>query len=484
MSRELIDAAAAGDINNVKQLLRNSEIEVNYVGSIRMYYLGQLTKNKRSCTALSAATNRGHLDIVKLLLEHGAKVAPSESTPSEFANVHINALWALMLNGTIKIGEAPFAEIVCLILRHCPPNLSLEIDSGVGPLLEEDWGLFSQSMSRSNDSVERVSLLLLRSIADNNVHNMELLIKAGANPPTLASLKTFLDAAPVDKNFANELNKGIEYLTENKHIANEIGEQLKRLVDKSVFERILGELPVELKPFLSKSSSRTLLELFANFRALFFPEERLPLIPVDSASFKFDEDIDKEFYADETQNQDSKTAEETIKKIIRSKQHPMELNKLLALDQKSILIRLGVCAEEAGINNAVLLLAEIVLFHHDAKFTLDSNPVILLDEEKLKTCRNLLTGLYSLTDTEKLLMIHHQRQQEQLNRLEKNNLILSKQIGGLEENALILSKQVSVLSEQNEKIIAMLGALLKEKQSEKLDPQQSPYTPVFYSTKQ
>jgi hypothetical protein len=456
---ELIFAVIAGDTNLVEARLVNLRDDVNYIGKSwtkpSNFFSYGPTERYVGCTALSAAVSMGDLDMVKLLLTHGAEIDLLTIMPPSYPTYIDDEPESVISNRR----QMDF-KIACLLVRHCPA-FSLKSKRKDGRLIDDIFRY-------SNNCDERGSLFLLRSIADNNTNNIELLIKEGVYHPTLASMKAFLDVAPIDLKFFDKINKGIKYATEMKHISSKIGRELKKLVDKKLDYKItLEAFPIELHPFLLKPSSSTLPELFARFRAMFLPEERLPSIPVDSASFNYDDHIDKAFYADEIRNQDAKTAEKTIKKIIRRLQRPMELNKLLEFDHVSCLVRLSACAEEAGVNDAALLLAEMLLFHHDADLTRKSKPVIFLCKEKQRTCLNLLTKLYSLTDTEKMLLTHHQKQQQQLNRLEENNLILS--------------KQIESVSQQNEKIIAMLDAVLNEKASKKNDSRQSPYSPSFHS---
>jgi hypothetical protein len=65
---KLVDAAETGQVERVKQLLENARIDVNRVRQVDNSYRRRGGKGSESFTALCVACNRGHLEIVELLL--------------------------------------------------------------------------------------------------------------------------------------------------------------------------------------------------------------------------------------------------------------------------------------------------------------------------------------------------------------------------------------------------------------------------------
>ena len=64
--RDLIDAASRGDVNRVKNLVENGNIDINQAGT----YKGR--------TALMMAAKRGYIHVVEYLVEHGADVQQAD----------------------------------------------------------------------------------------------------------------------------------------------------------------------------------------------------------------------------------------------------------------------------------------------------------------------------------------------------------------------------------------------------------------------
>lgn len=92
-------AAAIGDIKRVKQLLKQDQSLANKVSDYVTYYIG-------SGAPLKNAAARGHLEIVKLLLKHGA----DPNLPEEGIAPHGAALYSAVSNGHYEIAK--------LLLEH------------------------------------------------------------------------------------------------------------------------------------------------------------------------------------------------------------------------------------------------------------------------------------------------------------------------------------------------------------------------------
>jgi ankyrin repeat protein len=101
-------ACASGDLDRVRELLEQDPSLVNRVSDYAGYYLG-------SGAPIKNAAARGHLEIVKLLLERGA----DPNLPEEGIAPDGHALHSAVVNGHI--------EIVRLLLKHgAHPNVEVE----------------------------------------------------------------------------------------------------------------------------------------------------------------------------------------------------------------------------------------------------------------------------------------------------------------------------------------------------------------------
>jgi ankyrin repeat protein len=101
-------AASIGDLNRVKELLDEDPLRANRVSDYVTYYVG-------SGSPLNNAAARGHMDIVKLLLEHGA----DPNLPEEGIAPRGHALYSAVANRRFEIAK--------LLLEHgAYPNPEVE----------------------------------------------------------------------------------------------------------------------------------------------------------------------------------------------------------------------------------------------------------------------------------------------------------------------------------------------------------------------
>ena len=104
---DICTAASIGDLNRVRELLDQDPSLANRVSEYVSYYIG-------SGAPLKNAAARGHIDIVKLLLERGA----DPNLPEEGIAPHGNALYSAVYNGhyeiaklLLEIGAYPSPEV-------------------------------------------------------------------------------------------------------------------------------------------------------------------------------------------------------------------------------------------------------------------------------------------------------------------------------------------------------------------------------------
>ncbi len=105
---DICTAAHTGDLNRVRELLDEDPTLANHAPDYVTYYLG-------SGTPLKSAAAKGHIEIVKLLLERGA----DPNLPEEGIAPHGHALYAATSNGHFEIAK--------LLLEHgAYPNPEVE----------------------------------------------------------------------------------------------------------------------------------------------------------------------------------------------------------------------------------------------------------------------------------------------------------------------------------------------------------------------
>lgn len=119
---DICTAAFTGDLSRVRELLEEDPSLANRVSEYTSYYIG-------SGAPLKNAAARGHIEIIKLLLEYGA----DPNLPEEGIAPNGHALYAAVSNGHI--------DIVKLLLEH---------GAYVNPEVESSADALSIAISRSN----------------------------------------------------------------------------------------------------------------------------------------------------------------------------------------------------------------------------------------------------------------------------------------------------------------------------------------------
>ena len=455
MSQALIDAVLSGNINGVEALLKNHpSIDVNFIGKMR---LNQVSLCEVSCTALSAATTIGHFEIVKLLLERGAEVDPVisgagyplvnalvghctgyySSAPKKVRNIGI---FIILLQNTTNINPE-FPTFISINMNAT--NLFDLLDPEIG---QRACRAVVNTISGYRDKL--IPYLFFEAIIRNNGNLIEkMLAKFPDLFSNFQSFHNYLDTRELTSSQATHTLKCILSFAEKGLITIVLRDSLITSIKKKIIYSVqLDNFPELLHAELKERPKLDLIRLFAQFRNLICPEEHLPSLPVTSL-----QPIELSLYA---------LGEETIPQAlerIRYKQNPAHLSTLISLDVTEIIFRLYNCNTPHGSNDAVVLLAQMLLYKHSEQVTLEQKSFPLLNQDEQQTCFYILNKFFALTDSEKLSMNCTRRQRQEIEDLRRANDEQSTEVSDLKSQVALLTTQVKDLNDKMDLILRQIN---------------------------
>lgn len=179
-----------------------------------------------------------------------------------------------------------------------------------------------------------------------------------------------------------------------------------------------GCVPIQLRSPLEKvvansiNQRRTLEELFAELQYYLHSEQFLTPVLIE---------------------RDNSIKDGAQRDHIKQMQDIFKLPEYLDGTEHELLLKLA-CSHQASQNTAAVLLGEILIFHADqaVKKSPESDPVVYLNKKQTVVCARILRKLYTLTDTERMLIASHSNlviiQRTVLDEIQEQNKILRKEM--------------------------------------------------------
>ena len=201
VEREFWKASKEGHLNNIKNILSNFVLDINYVG------------DEQKGTALSAASSGGHKCVVHFLLDKGANPNKADEddgwTPLLWAAYHGNREVASILLGkgadpTMRIRNGSTALHFAAKFNH-KEVVDVLLGAGVNPNTRGSWkGRTALHLAAQDGHADMVQLLIDRgadpNIANENGHTalhdaaefrrggvVQLLLQRGVDPKALTN---------------------------------------------------------------------------------------------------------------------------------------------------------------------------------------------------------------------------------------------------------------------------------------------------------
>ena len=432
MSKELINAAVAGNVNRITILLDNPDIDINYLD------IHDSVDGTYQITPLVAALRHGKWEVAKLLIERGAKLEKPDHDQYKYEEWYAYPfIYGCTLSCSKYHNKGHVLDVAILKLMLARVRV-----------LNPDFGTGQDAIDYL--SKQRPSYILYffhEAILRYDIKTIESIYQNKLNPElSLATMTQYIAGRTITANDAIAVKKAIDWLVEREHILRDTGDQIKGLINKNVkFVVALDVFPNELRNYLRQlpakgSLSSHLAELFYKL----YPEEGLVPYPLDSQLMST---IDR---TDVTRTDDE----------LRDWQDPSRVKWLVAMDQTKLLMLFYVCVENTreNKNRCAEILAEIVFNHSSESVLIDGKQQELLNEADQRVFILLLNRLYSLTETEKLaLNLAYEMQLEvsvvkaRCNNLEVDNEEFKADIKAMKEvlaqlSALLLDKDNAVQS--------------------------------------
>lgn len=418
MPSEIINAAAEGNLRKVKELVENSKD-----GLIVNEMIHSIEDKTR--TALSIALKNSHWTVVNYLLEKNAEVESRNGVNWE--RVYPNALSLAMTKNAIP------DDTLMLILKKSKDLNPFFTYAGNHTLIEY--------LDIEHKHI-KLNLLFHELILRNDRPVINELLSKATPKFDSNTFKQYIEKRIFSLEEAHTAFSGINFLvTEKKNITNRLALELENILkSRIVFKLELDAFPVQLRQSVPKTSSHSLAQLFTRFSYLFYSEEHLPSVPMDSTSFQA---FNFERNKDDSRNIDL--------------QNPYQLKTILSMNELEILKRLYKHSEFDETNEAASLLGEILLYKSDETvYDAQKKTCPLLTPEEQKKCFEILHHFCNMSSVEKMMLEIDYEQKQAFEDLSIKFEEQSQQIASLQQ-------QVTQLTSQNQQMLQLLQVLVTQK---------------------
>lgn len=169
-------ASLFGQIGVVKDFLAQSDLDINFCGPAT-----------QGLTALHSASMNGHIDVVRLLIDHGAALELRYSRPNHPRCFHdLTALMLALLNGQIEVAMLLENEgtDINAINRHGYSTLHLSAMCSVSMV---EYILHSPRFHRTISVRSNTNItVLMMAVINGNMDNVEYVLKRSSRSDVLA----------------------------------------------------------------------------------------------------------------------------------------------------------------------------------------------------------------------------------------------------------------------------------------------------------
>ena len=405
----LVTAAYDGNTEEVVRLASDPQVDINFLAYFPKPKKPQPYEYDEYHSALSAALENKHDQIVLFLLQLGAKIDMPASGHYRYTPCFKTVLSIACINRKPGSEEGVNLSLFKHILRATKVlNHDFSGYCGQGSLVQVllEKGSIAAAYPNSN---ERLGLIFHEAVLKNETKVIDEFLKHTKSIKfDDASCQAYLIDIDLATEQALRARKGLDYLAEINFITKELSHKIKAIIAaKTKFSLEINEFPIELQQSVAMQSNRTLRELFAEFQHWILPDEGLPSGLADSKMVKTMDLTDDEL------------------KRICSFQDPKRLRQYMEIDPSEFLTMVYDAISPQGENPAAILLAQLLMFHKNVLLD-DKKP--LFNETQEQNCFLVLKRLYSLSDAEKLTLISHRKHGEDVRELRYENADLQQQV--------------------------------------------------------
>lgn len=228
MPKEFIEAAAAGNLDILEELIASKKVDINYVGTF--------PPSKWKHTALSIATLYNRRNVVEYLLQNGANVeTPNLGYKEHYNSVLMMAAAVYEFGSLLDVIQISNRTIFRLLLRYAN-NLTMRLTQGAyfsGSILDF---LASSSDSWINEREEDFCFVCCEILFRNNKSLLCNIIKINKYAESLAdTLRRYLleikkSDKPITADEVINAYKSIAYLVGKEYLTSKMGSELEQIL--------------------------------------------------------------------------------------------------------------------------------------------------------------------------------------------------------------------------------------------------------------
>jgi hypothetical protein len=466
MSRELLLAIAEGNLDFVQYRLRTDDI--NFIGT-----LPDISSHKVTPLTLSLMLNRDEITV--LLINAGAKLENANNKYTEDECYLYGYPLVCFIQGDVneKIRHMMLDKVTHLnpvtIINGSPCSVIAHVRTVCSQLHGNTKSNFQYSLMNPFKEIYKrlhCSMLhneiLYESLFRNDVLIYDTILSDTTIPSdmkrpkvTKDSLIYYLNHKTLSSNDILTLSDAIFNARKNNlDLADseilEIFAIIKKKVGiKNVF---ITDFPVGLWNTFPRQPTTDLNTLASELFNLLFPEDYFTPFHAESAAFK--------------NTWGRKLSDDEIS-LIKLKQDPVNLRKILDLDYIDVIIRLSKHTSplRENYNPAVANIAEILLFHCQAMITVNDNEESLLSEAQCSEFVSLLHRFYNTPEAEQLIIRSMNQQTthkpENYSTPVKSDSELKEKLTRIEERLSLMEERSSRMEEKLDKLTMLLTRQMK-----------------------
>ncbi|WP_419418500.1 ankyrin repeat domain-containing protein [Legionella sp. D16C41] len=230
MSKEFIQAALEGDLEKIKQLISN--VDINFTEAFK---IDSAFDYSRQVTALSAAVATNHVQVVDFLLKKGAKVEGHDTESYSYDDYLTNAIFAYCFNQNIKNRNLAIFKLLLTYAININPKFPAKYIISFEQLFNIPNRNYYEQKCLGTDAKACLELLFHEAIIRNDQAMLKGIIELQSSiDVTVSSLQKYLENRKLTEKQVFSVMKSVEFLISINHLLPNVRNEFKSLFNQDI----------------------------------------------------------------------------------------------------------------------------------------------------------------------------------------------------------------------------------------------------------